>query len=61
MPDTPVTARFRYHGEVRHLVNPKVELKYATLIGTEHRKRGRFSYKTKRFKIAEMKDLSFTA
>lgn len=61
MPDfTPtISARFVYHGVVRHVDNLKLEHDYTTLIGMERRRSGKYSHHIKRYKTAQISDLLF--
>jgi hypothetical protein len=48
-PTAILSYRFRYAGEIRHVDNVTLEEDTQTIIGMEIRKRGRFSWKIKRY------------
>ena len=54
-----VKASFRYHGQVRHLENVKMEHDYLCIIGLEKRISGKYSYRIKRYKTAKITDFRF--
>lgn len=58
MPKT-IDIRFKYEGFWRHVSNITLETETKTVIGFEMRKSGKFSYKTKRYSLEKMENVTF--
>lgn len=49
-----LSAKFRYDGKVRHVIDITLDDERKQFIGFEVRKSGRFSYRVKRFDFAKL-------